>query len=481
MTTEQTSEISTAFDLPKFTHRLESAMHAVLERAAGPVAPRPGDVQALEILNDALGREGVGESRALEEFLQTLVPACTAMQSPRYLGLINTSPWPLAVLCDTLISTLNNNLGATHQGPAAAYCEARVLAAFHQLLDWPSCAGGHLVPGGSAATLHALMLARHDRYPQWRELGPRHQRPRVYVTQASHFSAHKAALALGLGEINIARVACAGRGSMSISDLERQLTLDREHGFEAMAVVATAGTTGTGAIDPLSDLAEICARHRMWLHVDACYGGAGLLLPELRSALQGIERADSIAIDPHKWMFMPLAQAMVLTRSARRGAGIFTVDGASYIPDHGTHAYERGVQTSRRASSLALWTVLRAFGWSGLRQCIRETIRTTRRLEGRLAGHGLRVLPGGQLSTACARFEVEHWPAARLDQLQEEIAHHCTRSGQAWFATTRHADQTWMRFCNVNLHTRDFDVDAIADLVADVGRSLSHDNRLQTC
>jgi aromatic-L-amino-acid decarboxylase len=257
-----------------------------------------------------------------------------------------------------------------------------------------------------------------------------------------------------------------GRGAIEPATLEERIERDRRQGGRPFAVVATAGTTGTGAIDPLLPIAEICSRHRLWLHVDACYGGAAVLLDELRPRFAGIERADSIAVDPHKWFFIPITAALLLTRHPELEQEAFAAGDTSYIPQHGgADAFLRGIPTSRRSSGLTVWMGLRAHGLSAVRDAVRRNIELTRLLEQLLAENGFRVLRDGELSVACARWETEAGDSAEADEVQARLAAEVVGSGEAWFSTTRHEGRTWMRFNLVNLHTREHHIRHLAELV----------------
>lgn len=415
-----------------------------------------------------LGDEGVGTLAALEELARDALPASMTTPHPLYLGLINSSPLPAGVLADLIVSGINNNAGAFHQSPAFSTLEDQVLAGFARLVGYPAGWGGLFLPGGSWANLQGLLLARARHFPEWAEHGPRAlvARPLVYVSGSAHFSATRAAEAIGLGRGDVIAIPGRGRGELDARALAARIAHDRAEGAAPMAVVATAGTTGTGAIDPIAEVADVCAREGVWLHVDACYGGAALLLPELRARLAGIERADSVSIDPHKWCFVPLTAAILLTRERGLEERAFDPAGASYIPGDGAvDPWRRGLPTSRRASGATTWMALRAHGWGAIREAARSNIALVRLLERRLAAAGFEVLEGGELSTACARWGDD-------DRVQTAIAADAVASGKTWFATVRHAGRTWLRFNLVNLHTRERHIEELAGLVAETARRL---------
>ncbi len=466
-----------AFDLPRepIEEAARRAGELFVEIYRGleqrPVAPAVERGALLERFAGTLGDDGVGLLAALEEFREHVLPASMGTPHPLYLGLVNSSPLPAAALADLLVSSLNNNGGAFHQSPAMTACEAEVVRAFARLYDLPEHAEGMLLPGGTWATLQALVLARG------RVLGHRAPGPglRVYASDAVHFSVARSAFVAGVGAEDIVSLPASGRGELDVQLLADTIRRDRRDGKVPLAVVATAGTTGTGAVDPIAAVADLCAAEGVWLHIDGCYGGAIALLPELRHLLAGAGRAQSIAVDPHKWFFIPVTAALLLVGEAGLAARCFDTAQGSYIPGDGAvDAWRRGIPTTRRSSGLTVWMALRAHGWRAVREAVRRNIGLTRLLERLLAERGFTVLPGGQLSIACARFEPPPGDPAAGDRLQEEIARRVIATGQAWFSTVRHGGRTWLRFNLVNLHTREEHIERLVELLDGAARALSH-------
>ncbi len=200
-----------------------------------------------------------------------------------------------------------------------------------------------------------------------------------------------------------------------------------------------------------------------------------MLLDELRPRCRGIERADSITVDPHKWFFVPIAASILLTRDAELEAETFAPDDVPYIPGLEDSAEVdsllRGIPTSRRASALAIWMGLRAHGWGTVRAAVRRNVELTRLLERLLQDAGFTIMPGGELSAACARWQAEGTDAADLDRLQEKIAADVVASGKAWFATFRYRDRTWLRFNMLNLYTREHHIRLLVELVIETAAS----------
>lgn len=424
-------------------------------------------------LEGTIGEEGVGLVEAVRDFERWIVPGALGSCASHYMGLVNSAPLPAGPIADLLVSALDNNASADHHAPSALAAEREVVRVFSGLFLGRDDAGGMVVPGGSFATLQALLAARARAFPAWERDGPAalDGRPIAYVSEATHFSGARAAHLAGVGRAGVRRVPTSGRGAMRPDALAEMVREDRASGHLPFAVIATAGTTGTGAIDPLDRIAEVAGDADLWLHVDACYGGGAILVPELRGRFAGIERADSIAVDPHKWFFAPLTCSILLTAAAPEPAEPFDIDN-SYIPATASPApWRRGIATSRRAVGLALWTLLRAHGLDTVRRAVASNIRRTRRLEARLAEAGFEVLPDGELSVCCARWAPgggsESADPAHDDALHEEIAEGVIAADRGWLSTVRHEGRTWLRLNILNPATTDEVVDDVALAIAE--------------
>ncbi len=438
---------------------------ALQSRRVAPLASRSA---LQERFAGTLGENGVGLLSVLDEFERLVLPDCMTTPHPLYLGLVNSSPLPAAAVADLFISALNNNGGAFHQSPAMTACEEEVVRLFVELFGLPAGSDGMFLPGGTFANLQALVLARSRAFPDGEM-----RRPRVYTSEAAHFSIARAAYVAGIPESGLVAIPTRGRGEMIPEVLAERIRQDRREGATPVAVAATAGTTGTGAIDPLAAIAALCSQEQIWFHVDACYGGAAMLAEALRPRFAGMERADSIAVDPHKWFFIPVTAALLLTREREGSRKAFATKASSYIPDDGVlDAWQRGIPTTRRSSGLAVWMGLRAHGLAVIREAVERDIRLMRLLERLLAARGFRILEGGELSICCARFEPPGRTESDIDALQTRITAEVVASGTAWFSTVLHGGRTWLRFNLVNLHTREEHIHRLAECVERTARGI---------
>jgi glutamate/tyrosine decarboxylase-like PLP-dependent enzyme len=395
----------------------------------------------------ARGRQPAAVLRDAYRFLSRNV---VHLSSPRYYGLMNPGPAHAAVLGDALASVLNPQLAVEAHAPGATALERETLGWFLRALGWPRGLG-QFTSGGSEANLVAMKLALNARLPEVSRRGVRGLRgqPVFYVSEECHHSVEKFADLLGLGREAVRWVPTDDEFAMRLDALHEAVRRDRRAGRLPFCVVATFGTTSSGAIDPIAALARLCRRERLWLHVDGAYGGSIILSPRLRRLWGGIRLADSLTFDPHKWMAMPFPLGVVLARSGAAAARPFRVQ-AAYVPRGAppVESYQLGVQWSRRFLGLKLWLALQVYGRRAYETHFVEQIRLGGRFRELLAARPhFATVSESPLPITCFTYLGEPRRDRRRvavdsltkfeQQMNLTLAEEMVRRGWAWISSTR--------------------------------------------
>jgi aromatic-L-amino-acid decarboxylase len=404
---------------------------------------------------------------------------------PKFLGYISSSAAPLGALADLLAASVNSNVAKWELSPVASEIEAQTIRWLAELIGYPTGCGGILVSGGNAANVLGFIAARKAMTP-WniREEGvyadPR--RLTAYVSRETHTWIDKAADVAGLGASGVRWIDTDDSQRMSVDALRRQVEADRREGCLPFFVVGTAGTVGTGAIDPLHDIAAFCREERLWMHVDGAYGAPAAALPEASDDLKALSLGDSVALDPHKWLYAPLEAACVLTRNPqalpdalafRPSYYRFDADASSRI-DY----YQYGMQNSRGFRALKVWLGLRQAGREGYVRTIREDIRLAERLYRAADAHAELEARTRSLSIATFRYRpfglrgCADAIASYLNELNQAVLAEIQRSGELFLSNAIVNDEYLLRACCVNFRTTEGDIDAVPDIVAEIGRRL---------
>ncbi|MEZ5392485.1 MAG: aminotransferase class V-fold PLP-dependent enzyme [Bryobacterales bacterium] len=423
-----------------------------------------------------LDREAVRAQVAAFDFAQPLDPAEAVEQvadamlerhvhppHPRYFGLFNPASTEAGVAGDALTAAFNPNVAAWSHSPWATEVElhlARALGA--QLGLNPSGLDGLFVSGGMEANLTAVLTALQAHFPGYRTHGLRGipAEPVFYVSAECHHSFQRTASVTGLGTDAVRAVAVDEQLRMRPDALETAIERDRRYGFAPFLVAATAGTTNAGAIDPLAEVAEVARRYGLWSHVDAAWAGAAALLPEKRTLFSGIELADSVTLDAHKWLSAPMGAGLVLCTRPGALRAAFAVENP-YMPREASgdvaDLYQYGLQWSRRFHGLKLFLSLLIHGWEGYRAAIRHMFAMGDRLERGLGETGWEIVNQTPLPISC--FVDAEDPS---EQRSEQVRASVFESGQAWISTTRlGGSQAALRACVTNFRTQPADVDAL--------------------
>ncbi len=424
----------------------------------------PGDLR--RTLPASAPEQGEDMGRILDDVERLIVPGLTHWNHPSFFAYFNSSTSGPALLAEMLAAAWNVNTMLWTSAPAAAELEEVVLDWLRQALALPAEFRGRIYDGGSASTLHALAAARqwigtHD----WRQQGG-HGTPRlrVYVSPHTHSSVDKAVMLLGLGLESIRRVEADGEHCLSPESLEAAITEDRADGWLPWCVVGTVGTTSCTSIDPLDRIGEICRRHQLWLHVDAAHGGALALLPEKRDLFSGWEKADSIVVNPHKWLMVPIGASTLYTRHPSVLRDAFCLTPAYLRTDldsEVSNAMDDGITLGRPFRALKLWFVLRAFGVQGLAARLRRHLELASELAGEIDRHpSIERLTPVPMSTICFRARPAGVAPESLDELNEHWLRAINATGKVFLSHTELDGRFVLRFVISGLRTEKRHVDS---------------------
>jgi glutamate/tyrosine decarboxylase-like PLP-dependent enzyme len=371
--------------------------------------------------------------------------------SPRYYGLFNPTPLPLAVWADALAAAINQNGAAWRNSPSASIIEARVLRWLCELIGYGQESFGTLTSGGSEANLLALKCARDRACERARDEGVRAAGGDfvLYASEQSHYSLEKSVDILGLGRRSLRKISTDARFHLRTDALREEIERDKKAGRILCCIAGAAGATSTGIVDPLNELASIAREHGCWFHVDAAYGGGLAFSEKHRAQLGGIEQADSVTIDPHKWMFVPFACGAVLVREGGR----VLRDAFDITPEYLSETRERmqgadveydffryGQLGTRRFNALKIWMALKLLGTRGYARIIEQQIELTHYLAGRIDElEEFELMGRVETAVCCFRFLPETARGLgdeQHDQLQRALQQRIEQSGEAWLSST---------------------------------------------
>jgi glutamate/tyrosine decarboxylase-like PLP-dependent enzyme len=441
-----------------------------------PIGQSASRAEMEALLREPPPEEGQGFARALRDFQERVAPFAFRVNHPRFLAFIPSAPSFLSVLGDVLCAGTNFFAGVWLEASGPAEVEVLVLDWFKEFLGYPAEARGILTGGGSEATLTALVVAR-ERLAQ-----AERDRAVLYVTAERHWSADRAAKVIGLRADQVRPVPTGADYRLIPAALFERVTQDRAAGRLPWAVLANAGATNTGAVDPLAELAELCQAEGLWLHVDAAYGWPAVLVPAERAALAGIDRAASITLDPHKWFAQTFEAGCLLVRDGPLLTQTFALR-PDYMQDvaPGTDEVnfaDHGIALTRRFRALKIWFSLKALGLGWYRALVERCCRLAELAELLLQKAGcFEVLGARQLSIVCFRYVPSAHHGSELadlalNRLNLALVERLRGTGRAFLSSTMLAGRVALRFCFVNWRTTAGDVEAIVQLLAELGRTL---------
>jgi aromatic-L-amino-acid decarboxylase len=442
-------------------HRVVDLLAEYLENIEEkPVFPDIEPATLARLFAEPLPQDPSTAENILSELEQKLLPNCTHVGHPGYMGLITPSPSPIGIIADFICSALNQNIGAYTVGPAAVAMERRTVRWLTDLLGYGENAGGNLTSGGMMANFIGLKLARDSVSGDRIQQEGVQQRWAVYASEERHVSVDKAVDAVGLGREALRGLPTDSAFRVRLDALEAAIAEDRKRGVRPMCIVGMFGTTNTGAIDPVRELRKIADREGMWLHADAAYGGGMLLSHAWPMGNQGLELADSVTIDPHKWFYAPLDAGAILVKDDRRLTASFGIKPA-YLTDEFDRANERyqyylhGFEQSRRFRGLKVWMSFKRYGASQIGEWIDNNVRQAKHLYSLVAEHpDFEPACEPPLSAICIRYRGADLDQAQSRELHTEVARRIEQSGKFWFSTTELKGKMYFRISPVNFRTR---------------------------
>lgn len=454
---------------------LDSLPQLPVTRAESPAAVR----EALRA-DRPLPQHGADPAALLDQAADLLIGHSLFNSHPRFWGYITSSAAPIGALGELLASAVNANVGAWLLSPMASEMEAQTVRWIAEMIGYPVDCGGLFVSGGNMANIVCFLAARQAK-AGWdvRTKGMGGHRLRVYCSKETHTWIHKAADIAGLGTDAIRWIATDGEMRIDLAGLRTQIRHDLHAGDQPILVAGAAGTVSTGAVDPLPELAGLCREFDLWFHIDGAYGALAAALPDAPPALAGLHQADSVAVDPHKWLYAPLEAGCALVRNADNLRNAF-----SYHPPYyhfgveATNYFDLGPENSRSLRALKVWLALQQVGREGYVQMISENIRLAGELYRRIADYPELEALTQSLSITTFRFvpsdlhrrgESVH---EYLNKLNLELLTRLQSSGAFYLSNAVIEGRYALRACIVNFRTSDEDIEALLPFVVNLGREL---------
>jgi aromatic-L-amino-acid decarboxylase len=432
---------------------------------------KPGDIR--RALPDAAPEDGEPFERIMADFERVLVPGLTHWNHPGFLAYFGISASEPGVLAEFLSAALNQQAMLWRTSPAATELEEVTLAWLRKLVGIPDAFEGVIYDTASIATLHALAAAREAAIPGARADGLAGRADlsgvRVYCSEEAHSSVDKAAVAIGFGQRSLRKIPIDREFRMQPDALQEAIAGDRRAGVLPVAVVATVGTTATTSIDPVPAIADICERERIWLHVDAAYGGPAAMLPSHAHVLDGAERADSIVMNPHKWLFTPFDLSAFYCRRMDVIRAAFAVTPA-YLrtADEGArNLMDTGVQLGRRFRALKLWMILRSFGARAIREHLAEHVRLARLFASWVDAHpDFERMAPVPFSVVCFRWNPRSGGfGIDLDRANQQLMDAVNATGEVFISSARLHGAVALRVAVGNLKTTERQVRRVWELL----------------
>lgn len=469
-----------------------------------PVFPARSSGEVAELFGEPLPQEGQDPQAILDEWTEKVLPNTTHVGSPRYFGFVMGSGAMMATLAEALAASVNMNAGGWKPAPAATEIERQTIAWIAELVGYPTTCGGLFTSGGTMANFTALLTALRNTAPydttqEGLQTDERSGRFLVYMADhEGHVSITRVADMLNLGRSAVRRVPSRDNFTMDPAALAAMVEEDSERGDIPFCVVAQVGAINTGAVDPLEEIADVCAAHDIWFHADGASGAFGRMLAEKEPLYRGLERADSVTLDPHKWLFIPYECGCVLVRDPDKLRRAFSMS-APYLRGtlpteyRGLDYYEHGPQMSRGFRALKVWMTLKHYGVDGYRKLLAQGVRCAERLDELVrASEEFEALHEPNLFIYSFRYAPAHYREAaadgadgagnagraveaHLDRLNQRIADEIQASGFAFIMTSTVHGRTVLRLSICSHRTTLADIEAVFEKVSEIGAALEEE------
>src|SRR5437762_6065333 len=430
----------------------------------------------------------------LADIDRLIVPGMVHWSHPMFFGYFGWTTTAPSILGEIATAPLNVNAMTWRTCPAATELETLVVDWIRQWMDLPQEFGGVVYDTASVGVMHALAVAREEAAPSTRKrglVGAGAPVFRIYASEQAHSSAEKAAIALGLGEDNVQRVPTDAEFRMNASALREMIARDVRDNFKPLAVVATVGTTSTASVDPVPEIASICRENKLWLHIDGAYGAGFAILPEKKSLTEGWSEADSIVVNPHKSLFVPLDFSVLYVRNLERLRRVFTLV-PEYLRGDTVEAQKNymdyGIQLGRRFRALKAWVIFRSFGREGMAARLREFVRLANLFADWInSDNGFELVARVSMGVVCFRWVGSARRADRtlqrgvptgesdLDALNSEIVGRINASGRAYLTQTKLRDRTVMRIGLGNVLTTEEHLRAAWEMIQETANELNRE------
>jgi aromatic-L-amino-acid/L-tryptophan decarboxylase len=428
-----------------------------------------------------LSTEGIPLAQLLDE-CRTIMDLSRHNGHPRFFGYVASPSTPIGAYGDLIASALNANITCWRSGAAGTEVERMVVRWLGALINYDRDAKGLLTSGGSMANMIALLVANRrksgaavSRSGLWNSGPPM----TVYASSEVHMSIAKAADILGFGRDHVREIACDDRQRLRVELLRQKIEADRSEGLRPFCVVGSAGTTNTGVVDPLSEIAAVAAEFDLWFHVDGAYGAPGILDERKKHLFAGLERADSVSLDPHKWLYVPVDAGCLLFRDDAAAKATFSTDEADYIKTHGYvdeeafAFWDYGIELSRRFRALKVWLTLQYYGSKRIAEAIGEDISLAEYL-GELVSSAddFELLTPVELSICCFRYVPrDRLSETDLDKLNERIMERVQKGGRAYLSNATVNGHFALRACITNFRTTKNDIDETVAAIRDAAKN----------